>query len=41
MLTVVQVYERGVSSIPNSVDLWTNFCSFKMETCHDNDIIRE
>ncbi|EXJ81408.1 hypothetical protein A1O3_07700 [Capronia epimyces CBS 606.96] len=35
------VYERGVASITNSVDLWTNYCSFKTETCHDADIIRE
>jgi len=37
----VQVYERGVASITNSVDLWTNYCSFKVETSHDSDIIRE
>ena len=36
-----QVYERGVASITNSVDLWTNYCSFKVETSHDSDIIRE
>ena len=36
-----QVYERGVSCIPSSVDLWTHYCGFKIETCHDNDIIRE
>ncbi|KAL1959709.1 hypothetical protein VTO42DRAFT_1295 [Malbranchea cinnamomea] len=35
------VYERGVASICNSVDLWTNYCSFKVETSHDSDIIRE
>jgi pre-mRNA-processing factor 39 len=35
------VYERGVASITNSVDLWTNYCSFKVETSHDSDIIRE
>jgi len=35
------VYERGVASITNSVDLWTNYCSFKTETSHDADIIRE
>ncbi|KAK5240806.1 pre-mRNA splicing factor, partial [Exophiala xenobiotica] len=34
------VYERGVASITNSVDLWTNYCSFKTETSHDSDIIR-
>lgn len=36
-----QVYERGVASISTSVDLWTNYCSFKLETSHDPDIIRE
>ena len=35
------VYERGVASIPNSVDLWTNYCNFKVETSHDVDVIRE
>jgi pre-mRNA-processing factor 39 len=35
------VYERGVASISSSVDLWTNYCSFKAETSHDPDIIRE
>ncbi|KAF7133582.1 hypothetical protein CNMCM5793_004711 [Aspergillus hiratsukae] len=35
------VYERGVASISSSVDLWTNYCSFKAETSHDADIIRE
>ncbi|KAL8851866.1 MAG: hypothetical protein Q9198_011045, partial [Flavoplaca austrocitrina] len=34
------VYERGVASITNSVDLWTNYCSFKVETSHDSDVIR-
>jgi pre-mRNA-processing factor 39 len=35
------VYERGIASISPSVDLWTNYCSFKAETSHDSDIIRE
>jgi len=35
------VYERGVASIPNSVDLWSNYCSFKVETSHDGDVIRD
>ncbi|PGH04641.1 hypothetical protein AJ79_07038 [Helicocarpus griseus UAMH5409] len=35
------VYERGVASITNSVDLWTNYCGFKVDTSHDADIIRE
>ncbi|KAL2859839.1 putative mRNA splicing protein (Prp39) [Aspergillus lucknowensis] len=35
------VYERGIASISSSVDLWTNYCSFKAETSHDTDNIRE
>ena len=35
------IYERGTASITNSVDLWTNFCSFKVETCHEPEVIRE
>ena len=35
------VYERGCSSITNSVDLWTQFCSFKMETTHEPQPVRE
>ena len=35
------VYERGVASITNSVDLWTNYCGFKVETSHDSEVIRE
>ncbi|CAD6504095.1 BgTH12-05832 [Blumeria graminis f. sp. triticale] len=35
------VFERGVASITTSVDLWTDYCSFKVETCHDPDVIRE
>lgn len=37
----VQVFERGVASILNSVDLWTDYCAFKVETSHDPDVIRE
>jgi pre-mRNA-processing factor 39 len=36
-----QIYERGVASIPNSVDLWSNYCSFKCETNHEPQVIRE
>jgi pre-mRNA-processing factor 39 len=36
-----QVYERGISCVTTSVDLWANYCTFKMDTSHDNDIIRE
>ncbi|KAJ5095947.1 hypothetical protein NUU61_005303 [Penicillium alfredii] len=35
------VYERGIASISPSVDLWTNYCTFKVETSHDADIIRD
>ncbi|KAK2590303.1 hypothetical protein QQS21_012016 [Conoideocrella luteorostrata] len=35
------VYERGCASITNSVDLWTDYCSFKMETTHDPQIVRD
>ncbi|KAL1877091.1 hypothetical protein VTK73DRAFT_8899 [Phialemonium thermophilum] len=35
------VYERGVASITNSVDLWTEYCSFKMETTHTPQLVRD
>ncbi|KAI6779084.1 Pre-mRNA-processing factor-like protein [Emericellopsis cladophorae] len=35
------VYERGVAAIISSVDLWTEYCSFKMETTHDPQLVRE
>ncbi|KAF2149835.1 hypothetical protein K461DRAFT_281052 [Myriangium duriaei CBS 260.36] len=35
------IYERAVASIGVSVDLWTNYCNFKVETCHEPEIIRE
>ncbi|KAG5929730.1 hypothetical protein E4U42_004889 [Claviceps africana] len=35
------VYERGCANITNSVDLWTEYCSFKMDTTHDPQIVRE
>jgi pre-mRNA-processing factor 39 len=37
----VMVYERGCASITNSVDLWTDYCRFKMETTHDPKLVRE
>jgi pre-mRNA-processing factor 39 len=40
-LTDAQVFERGVASNTTSVDLWTDYCSFKVETSHDPDVIRE
>lgn len=35
------VFERGVASITTSVDLWTDYCSFKVNTSHDLDVVRE
>ncbi|ATY62051.1 mRNA splicing (Prp39) [Cordyceps militaris] len=35
------VYEKGCASITNSVDLWTDYCSFTMETTHDPHVVRE
>ncbi|KAK9458074.1 hypothetical protein V1511DRAFT_25211 [Dipodascopsis uninucleata] len=35
------IYERAIAGIPNSVELWTCYCSFKMETCPDEDRIRD
>lgn len=40
-LTIIKVYERGIASIAPSVDLWTGYCAFKVETTHDPDVIRE
>ncbi|KAJ3332763.1 ribosomal RNA processing protein [Blyttiomyces sp. JEL0837] len=34
------VYERGVSSIHNSIDLWSHFCSFKAEHSNDDEATR-
>ena len=36
-----QIYERGCASITNCVDLWASYCSFKMETNHNPDLVRE
>ncbi|EEB05064.1 U1 snRNP-associated protein Usp105 [Schizosaccharomyces japonicus yFS275] len=36
-----RVYERGIAGIPCSVDLWANYCAFKMETSHKSEEIRE
>ncbi|CAG8568103.1 2769_t:CDS:10, partial [Diversispora eburnea] len=35
-----KIYERGVAAISNSVDLWTQYCSFKIEHCSDVEEIR-
>ena len=40
-MTLLQIYERGCASITNSVDLWTEYCSFKMETTHTPHLVRE
>ncbi|EQK98644.1 mRNA splicing protein (Prp39) [Ophiocordyceps sinensis CO18] len=34
------VYERGCSCVTHSVDLWTEYCRFKMDTTHDPTIVR-
>ena len=34
-------YERGVSSCRMSVDLWTQYVTFKMDTSHDPEEIRD
>ncbi|KAF4122574.1 pre-mRNA-processing factor 39 [Geosmithia morbida] len=39
--TAEMVYERGVATITNSVDLWTEYCAFKMDTTHDPQLVRE
>ncbi|KAK4162165.1 hypothetical protein QBC43DRAFT_322502 [Cladorrhinum sp. PSN259] len=35
------VFERGCACITNSVDLWTDYCNFKMETTHTPHLVRE
>ncbi|KAJ6445646.1 DEAD/DEAH box helicase [Purpureocillium lavendulum] len=35
------VYERGIAANPHSVDLWAEYCRFKMDTCHNLDVVRE
>lgn len=35
------VYERGVSAVPLSTDLWASYCAFVMETTHNVQLIRE
>ncbi|ERT01883.1 hypothetical protein HMPREF1624_00177 [Sporothrix schenckii ATCC 58251] len=35
------IYERGCASITNSVDLWTQYCTFKLETTHEPQPVRE
>ncbi|KAK9466529.1 hypothetical protein V1512DRAFT_263818 [Lipomyces arxii] len=38
--TAEAVYRRGVAGIPNSVELWTSYCAFKMETSSDEEEVR-
>lgn len=38
---ITKVYERGIASNPHSVDLWAEYCRFKMDTCHNLDAVRE
>ncbi|KAL2207257.1 mRNA splicing protein [Sarocladium strictum] len=35
------IFERGCANITNSVDLWTDYCAFKMDTTHDPRAVRE
>ncbi|KAK9480543.1 hypothetical protein V1514DRAFT_340941 [Lipomyces japonicus] len=35
------VYERAVAGIPNSVEIWTSYCAFKMDTSPDIESVRE
>ncbi|CAG8503243.1 7535_t:CDS:10 [Ambispora gerdemannii] len=35
-----KIYERGVAAIANSVDLWTQYCAFKIEHAQDEESIR-
>ncbi|KND90200.1 Pre-mRNA-processing factor 39 [Tolypocladium ophioglossoides CBS 100239] len=35
------VYERGIACNPHSVDLWAEYCRFKMDTVHDTDVVRD
>ncbi len=34
------LFEKGIESCPCSVDLWTEYCKFKMIICQDDEIIR-
>ncbi|KAF2759242.1 hypothetical protein EJ05DRAFT_537551 [Pseudovirgaria hyperparasitica] len=35
------VYERGIGSVGVSTALWAYYCEFKMQTCHEPEIVRE
>ncbi|PHH74229.1 hypothetical protein CDD82_5040 [Ophiocordyceps australis] len=34
------VYERGTAAVTHSVDLWADYCRFKMDTTHNPGIVR-
>ncbi|KAG4095305.1 TPR-like protein [Neocallimastix lanati (nom. inval.)] len=36
-----EVFEKGVSAIHNSIDLWIQYCDFKIQYCKDNEKIRD
>lgn len=36
-----KVFEKGVNAIHNSIDLWIQYCDFKIQHCKDNEKIRE
>jgi len=37
---VVEVYERAVSAVTYSVDMWLHYCVFSISTYDDSDTIR-
>ncbi|ORX60069.1 TPR-like protein [Piromyces finnis] len=36
-----EVFEKGVMAIHNSIDLWIQYCDFKIQHCKDNEKIRD
>ncbi|ORX81794.1 TPR-like protein [Anaeromyces robustus] len=36
-----EVFEKGVNAIHNSIDLWIQYCDFKIQHCKDNEKIRD
>jgi len=36
-----EVFEKGVNAIHNSIDLWIQYCDFKIQNCKDNEKIRD
>ncbi|GAB7359297.1 hypothetical protein MBLNU230_g5950t1 [Neophaeotheca triangularis] len=39
--TAEMIYERGVACCPHVLGLWDGYITFKLESCHDDDQIRE